>query len=69
MALGEMPRARPLEQSSRLELGQDRGDAHRRLDVAALADVVDVVLVVDDEQDTDRRADAPARRRHGADGA
>lgn len=43
--------AHALEPAGRLEATPDRGDAGRGLDVAALAHMVDVVLVVDEEGD------------------
>ena len=65
---GNLPRLGALEQAGAVELAQDRADAHRRLHVAALADVVDVVLVVDDQRDRSTRGPiaAAGRRRGGA---
>ncbi len=40
-----------LEEAGRLDLPQDGADAHRRLDVAPLLDVVDIMPVIDHQGD------------------
>ena len=59
MAVGEALRRHALEQARGVELGHDRADAHRRLDIAPLLHMVDGVVVIEHERDARlaRRAD------------
>jgi hypothetical protein len=58
------PRLDPAEQAGLVQFLQDHRNAHRRLDVAAVAHVVDVVGLVDQQGDAARLA-APRHRQRG----
>jgi hypothetical protein len=55
--LREMPGLATLEQPRPLDLAQDGAHAHRRFDIAALADMVDGMLLVADQGDAPVGAD------------
>src|SRR3546814_8393123 len=58
-AVGEAAHRQPAEEVGLVELAEDGADPHRRLHIAAIVHVVDVVLVVDHQGDLR----APGRRR------
>ncbi len=51
VAVREPLRRQALEQAGRPELGHDRADADRRLDIAPILDMVDGVVVIDEKRD------------------
>src|SRR5210317_2103120 len=65
LALGEASHRHPMEQASRFDLAQDRADAHRRFDITSLANMMDIMLIVNHQSDLPLNWMWPFTRRLG----